>query len=161
MTLKPRPLCACGCERPVKRPTSIYYTRSCVRRPRPICACGCGLPVKKWYCTYRTIACRWRHKPKCQPCKCGCGRIVKRPDHQYFEPTCVDRRARADFARKGAIESAKRLRRMKFGKDILQLDRRVTREDLWVVFQRVYERGYMAGYNARKHGFKKALSDVA
>ena len=37
---------------------------------------------------------------------------------------------------------------------------KATCEDLCVVFQRVYERGYMAGYNARKYGFKKAIQDV-
>lgn len=161
MIWKERRLCACGCQREVKRPTGIYFSKHCRAKPRAICACGCGRPVKRWYNEFYETACRWRHLPTRKLCVCGCKRRVKKYQHKYFSPECIDTRARAEIARKGGVIAAHLLRHRKFGLELGRLERTVTREDLYVVFQRIYERGYSAGYNSKRLGFKKAIQDVA
>lgn len=91
-------------------------------------------------------------------CACGCGQPVKTRRNRWATPGCVPRSERATWCRKGRKTHAYRRRARIFQQELAQLGPRFTREDLLVVFQRIYKRGLGA---ARAERYRDRLARTA
>ena len=136
-----------------------FCSRACRIAPKAICACGCGRIVKYRTSQFYDMSCR---KKPCALCLCGCGRRVKYHYRKFYEWACIPRGFGADPRRRGRKKWAYQKRTEKFGELFTDLrGKNLTREDLFVLYQQVYQKGYRAGWEARRHGWKKAIQDVA
>ena len=147
------------CGKPTPRGCLKFCSRACRIIPKRVCECGCGRLVKYRTSRFYDMGCR---KKPCAICLCGCGRRVKHHYRKFYEWACIPRGFGTDPRRKGRKKWAYRKRVEKFGELFGELrGKTLTREDLFVLYQRVYTMGYRAGWEARRHGWRRALSGVA
>lgn len=86
-------------------------------------------------------------KPLCRACR---KHRVKHWGNKFCSVACVPLEVRQAGARKGRKLFAYRTRAKAFQSDIARLGRSMTREDLLTVFQQIYRRAYISGYNVGK-----------
>ena len=82
-------------------------------------------------------------------CRCGCGRQVNHRHGKYASIACIPRELRVANCRKGRATYAYRRRAVAFKGDLdllTRAGRRVSREDLLAILQRVYRRAYNSGF---------------
>lgn len=82
-------------------------------------------------------------------CRCGCGQRVKGYENTWATPQCVPKSLRSAGAKKGRRTFAYRRRALLFRAELEVLLARPTlsREDITVAFNKVYDRGWRNGWH--------------
>lgn len=100
--------------------------------------------------------CPYRGAPK-PFCKCGCGQRVRQWQNEWATQACVPRRVRSENCMIGRHKYTYQRRAIFFREELERLvvaGQTITREDILMAFDTIYDRGRQNGYQAceRKHG---------
>ena len=77
---------------------------------------------------------------------CGGSFQTSHAKQKYCRIACMPREIKQAAGRKARAKFTATFRMKRFGRTMARLPQRLTREDLFIVFQEIYTRGYQAGH---------------